>query len=150
MDPVSLATSAAALLAPYLLDRGLGKVADDLTDAARAKVKELYQWLRGALDGRQAGRALERLERDPGNDGYRVAFQVELADLVESESARDPAFAATLERLVADAQRAAGASFGQVRDAGAVAGRDVHQQGRNVAGRDLYVGKDPRATDGGE
>jgi hypothetical protein len=50
MDPVSLATSAAALLAPYLLrgaDRAVGNLADSATDATVAKVKQLYQWLQG-------------------------------------------------------------------------------------------------------
>jgi hypothetical protein len=149
MDPVSLATSAAALLAPYLLDRGIGKVADEVTEAAVAKVRELYRWLRGALAGRPADRALDRLERDPGNDGYLVAFQVELADLVESKSGSDQAFVATLERLVEEAQRAAGVSFSQVHDTGAVAGRDVHLRGGYVAGRDMIIGT-PRSTDGGE
>ncbi|HKQ02169.1 MAG TPA: hypothetical protein VJ735_17740 [Actinomycetes bacterium] len=152
MDPVSLATSAAALLAPYLLrgaDRAVGNLADSATDATVAKVKQLYQWLQGALAGKRADQALSRLERDPANDDYRVAFQVELADVIESESRSDPDFAVTLERLVEEARRAGGMSLTQITDAGAVAGRDVNLRGRNVAGRDMVIGNPPTA-DGGE
>jgi hypothetical protein len=102
-----------------------------------------------ALAGKRADRALSRLERDPANDDYRVAFQVELADVIESESRTDPEFAVTLERLVEEARRAGGMSLTQITDAGAVAGRDVNLRGRNVAGRDMVVGNPPTA-DGGE
>jgi uncharacterized protein YceH (UPF0502 family) len=152
MDPVSLATSAAALLAPYLLrgaDRAVGNVADAASDAAVAKVRQLYQWLQGVLAGKRADRALQRLERDPGNDDYRVAFQVELAEVIESESRTDPAFAVTLERLVEAARMAGGVSLTQATDVGVVAGRDVYQRGRNVAGRDMTM-NNPPAPEGSE
>jgi len=153
MDPVSLATSAAALLAPYLVrgaDRAVGNLADTASDAAVAKVRLLYQWLKGALASRHADRALQRLEGEPENPDYRVAFQVDLAEVIESESRANPQFAVTLERLVEEARRAGGVSLTQVTDAGVVAGRNVYLRGTHVAGRDLVVNKQPKASEGSE
>ena len=149
MDPISLATSAAALLAPYLLrgaDRAVGNLADTASDAAVAKVRQLHQWLRGVLTDKHAERALSRLEDDPGNDRNRVAFEAELIDVIEAESRNGRRFAATLERLVDEAKRAGGLAVTQISDAGTVAGRDVNLRGTNVAGRDMVW--NPPATDG--
>ena len=146
MDPITLATTAAALLAPYLrhvADRALDNVGDSLSDASVAKLGQLYQWLRGKVAGKPAELALNRLEREPENDKYRVVLEVALAEHIESESRTGSGFAETLERLVAEARQAGGPALTQITDAGAVAGRDVHIQGRNVAGRDLTIGTPP-------
>jgi hypothetical protein len=150
MDPVSLATSAATLLAPYLLrglDQAAGGLADSLGDAALDKLRQLHQWLRAKVAGKPAEPALDRLERDPENERYRVAFEVELADLIEAESAARSGFAETLERLVAEARQAAGPAFNQVSDVGIVAGGDVTLRGRYVSGRDMQV-RNPPPSDG--
>jgi hypothetical protein len=151
MDAVTLATTAAALLAPYLrhvANRALDNVGDTLSEAAVAKLGQLYDWVRAKVTGKPAGLALDRLEREPENDKYRVVLEVALAELIESESRSGPGFAETLERLVAEAGRAAGPDLAQITDAGAVAGRDIHMQGRYVAGRDMAVGNPP--VPGGE
>jgi hypothetical protein len=83
MDPITLAATAAALLAPYLrhvADRALDNLGDTLS-------------------------------------------------------------------LVAEDGQAGGPTLTQITDAGALAGRDVYLQGRNVAGRDLTIGSPP-ATGG--
>lgn len=147
MDPVSLATSAAALLATYLgraADRAASDLADTLGEAAVTKLGQLYRWLRTKVTGKPAAEeALQRLEEQPQDDERQIVLKVTLTDLIRSESG----FAETLERLVAEAQQAGGPALTQIVDAGIVAGRDVHLRGRNVAGRDLTIGQPP-ATDG--
>jgi hypothetical protein len=147
MDPVSLATSAAALLATYLgraADRAASDLADTLGEAAVTKLGQLYRWLRTKVTGKPAvEEALQRLEEEPQDDERQIVLKVTLTDLIRSESG----FAETLERLVAEAQQAGGPALTQIVDAGIVAGRDVHLRGRNVAGRDLTIGPPP-AKDG--
>jgi hypothetical protein len=149
MDPVSLATSAAALLATYLgraADRAASDLADTLGEAAVTKLGQLYRWLRTKVTGKPAvEEALQRLEEEPQDDERQIVLRVTLTDLIRSES--ESGFAETLERLVAEAQQAGGPALTQIVDAGIVAGRDVHLRGRNVAGRDLTIGQPP-AKDG--
>jgi hypothetical protein len=146
VEPFSLATAAVALLTP-LLQRAGGRVAeqaaDALTDAALPAVKRLYQAVKERLrPGTYAGSQLEGVEQRPDSESRQQALRSALAEELEA----DPAFAAEVERLVGEAHAAGGVQL-TVSDAGVVAGRDVHQRGQYVAGRDLNIGDaghDPR------
>ena len=135
VEPVSLAATAVALLAPYL-KRLAERTADDVADAALPAVKRLYQAVKQKLrPGTGAGQQLERVEQQPGSEAGRQALHTALA----VELARDPGFADELASLVREAE-AAGAPSVLASDAGVVAGRDVRQEGTYVAGRDMTIG----------
>jgi len=138
VEPVSLAAAAVSLLAPFLQRLG-GQVAeqasDALADAAVPVVKRLYQTVKAKLlPGSYAGNQLEGVEERPDSEGRQQALRTALAE----ELAADPEFSVQVARLVSEAQ-AAGVQV-VANDAGAVAGRDVHQHGQYVAGRDLLIG----------
>ncbi|RRR77627.1 hypothetical protein [Streptomyces sp. RP5T] len=139
MDPAALAATAVAVLLPYLhqlAGRVTERTADALSDSGLPKVQQLYQALKERLrPGSYAGNVLEGAEERPDSEGRQQALGAALAEELE----RDPDFAADVERLIAQAQEPGGATF-SVTDSGAVAGRDVVQRGRNVAGRDLTIG----------
>jgi hypothetical protein len=107
-----------------------------VADAAVPAVKRLYQALKDRLrPGTYAGSQLEGVEQRPDSESRQQALRSALAEELEA----DPAFAAEVERLVGEAQAAGGVQL-TVSDAGVVAGRDVHQRGQYVAGRDLSIG----------
>jgi len=141
MDPISLATSAAALLIPFLNQLG-GRVAEHMGDAlARSGptiVERLYQRVRASVTGEPyAEQALQRFEQQPDNDRRRRAFEDALADLLQA----DPTFADDIRRLVEDASHATRTNYTQVTDTGTVAVEgDANLRGTYVAGRDLTIG----------
>jgi hypothetical protein len=139
VEPFSLAAAAVALLTP-LLQRAVGRFAeqgaDALADAAVPTVKRLYQALKDRLrPGTYAGSQLEGVEQRPDSESRQQALRSALAEELEA----DPTFAAEVNRLVGEAQAAGGVQL-TVSDVGVVAGRDVHQRGQYVAGRDLNIG----------
>lgn len=139
VEPVSLATAVVSLLAPFLRQLG-GQVAEkasaELTDAALPAIKRLYHTLKERLrPGSYARSQLQGVEERPDSEGRQQALRSALAEELES----DPAFAAEVERLVSEAQAASGVQI-TANDTGVVAGRDVHQRGQYVAGRDLHIG----------
>lgn len=139
MDPAALAATAVAMLLPYLhqlAGRVTERTADALSDSGLPKVQQLYQTLKERLrPGSYAGNVLEGAEVRPDSEGRQQALGAALAE----ELQHDPDFAAEVERLVTQAQESGGATV-SVTDSGAVAGRDLIQRGRNVAGRDLTIG----------
>lgn len=147
MDPISLATSAAALLASYLRhggDQAVETLAGTLGARAAEKLLELSQWLRARIAGKPvAEHALRQLERQPDDPRRQVTLEVALSDLIESETAAGSDFAPTLERLVNGALQAGGAKLEGISDAGVVAGRDAYLTGRIVIGRDATFGGPP-------
>jgi hypothetical protein len=141
MDPISLATSAVALLIPFIIQMG-GRVAEHMGDAlarsGQTVVERLYQRVRARVTGEPyAEQALQRLEQQPDNDRRRRAFEDALADLLQAE----PSFAEDIQRLVEDAGHATRTNYTQITDAGTVAVEgDVNLRGTYVAGRDLTAG----------
>lgn len=139
VEPAGLAATAVALLTPYL-QRLAGRVvehaADAIADEALPAVQRLYDTLRVRLrPGTYAANQLQGVEESPDSDGRQQALRAALVEELED----DPAFAAEIERLVNDTQEAGGVQI-RVTDTGIVAGRDVNQRGRYVAGRDMTVG----------
>ncbi|MCT9078534.1 hypothetical protein [Streptomyces fulvoviolaceus] len=114
------------------------RTADALSDSAFPKVQRLYQAVKNKLaPGSYSGNVLEGAEDRPDSESRRQALSAALAEELED----DPAFAAEVERLVAEAE-GAGARVTAV-DSGATAGRDFIQYGRYVAGRDMAIGTPP-------
>lgn len=106
MDPVTLASSAVALLSPYL-----GKVAEKFADAAGQaawkKSGELYEALKKRLaDQPAASEALADLEAQPQSTSRKGALELALEKL----ATKDAAFAGELARLIEEATPAAGVS----------------------------------------
>lgn len=106
MDITLLATTAAGLIGDWLiraggriLGRSAEKVETEVADAVDAKLDALFDAVRGRV-GEDANAAF--IEDEPESKTARKL----LADLIEAEAARDEAFAARLETLVADAREA--------------------------------------------
>jgi hypothetical protein len=145
MDPVTLAAAAVGLLAPFLRSIGdtvAGEASETLSDAAVPVVKRLFKALKERLvPGSYSGNQLDGVEEKPDSATRRQA----LRDALAEEIAADPAFAAEVEALVTEADAAGGVQV-TATDAGVVAGGDVHQRGRYVAGRDMTIGGEPDPT----
>ena len=139
MDPVSLAGAAVALLGPYFAQTAgalATRAGESIAEAAVPKVRALYERLRARLTpGSYQGTLLDGVEAQPDDPGRQEILKAELAKLL----AKDPRFAAELEGLVEQAERAGGVRIAST-DVGVVAGRDANLRGRYVAGRDLHVG----------
>ena len=98
MDMAQIATTAATLLAPYLVKAGEA-AAKKVGEAAWEKVKALYQAIRKKLAADKddyAAKTLARLEEQPTNKGRQAA----LADVLAEKAQADPAFAQELAKLV--------------------------------------------------
>jgi hypothetical protein len=139
MEPVTLAATAVRLLLP-LFGRAAGKGADRLgesvADAGTSAARSLYERIKAKLTSGSYGSALlDGVEERPEDPHRQQNLAAELATAL----ADDPGFAADLRRLVTEAAQGPDAEI-TATGTGAVAGRDVHQTGRYVAGRDLAIG----------
>lgn len=145
MDPVSLAAAAVGLLAPFLQrigEKTAEEVSQTLSEEAVPALKRLFNGLKNRLrPGSYAGNQLEGVEERPDSAPRQEA----LRDALVEEFEADPAFAAEVESLVKEAEAAGGVRVITATDAGVVAGGDVHQQGRYVAGRDMTIGDQDRS-----
>jgi EAL domain-containing protein (putative c-di-GMP-specific phosphodiesterase class I) len=102
MEPMTLALTAAGMLAPYLAAAGQA-AAKKAGEAAWTKLEALYTAIRDNLTGNAYGaQALTRLTEQPQSQLRQVA----LADVLEEQLKADDAFAATLQRLVQEAKAA--------------------------------------------
>jgi len=142
VEPLSLAAAAVGLLVPYF-QQAAGRLAERageaIADATLARVEALYQRLRAVLaPGSYRGALLDGVQAEPDDPGRQEILKAELARLITA----DPQFAGQLERLVADAEQA-GAVRVTATNSGMVAGRDVRQRGRYVAGRDMTISSPP-------
>jgi hypothetical protein len=138
MDPVSLASAVVALLGPYVAQAAgaaASKTGEVIAEAALPKVRALYERLQARLAPGTYQRALlEGVEAEPDSQGRQEILRTELAKLL----AEDAGFAAELEDLIGQAERAGGVHIAAT-DVGVVAGRDVNLRGQYVAGRDLRM-----------
>jgi hypothetical protein len=142
VDPVSLAVGAVQLLVPFfrsLGDKLLGRVADDLSEAAAARVDALYERIKGALSPDPYDTALLEGAKAQPDDQTR---QRNLQGVLVKYATEDDAFAADLAQLIAEAEDA-GAVKIQVQDSGAFAGRDFKQIGNTNIGRDQINNPSP-------
>jgi hypothetical protein len=145
MDPITLAAAAVSMLVPFLVRVGghvVDRSSEKLGDAAMEKLTELYEAFRARFRNDSYATALLRgVEDEPASTSRQQALELLIRDVV----AQDQAFAQQLERLVHEAEAVGGTQL-LVRDAGAVAGRDVYQRGHYVAGRDLNLGPNSPLT----
>lgn len=140
MDPVTLAAAAVGVLGPFLAklgESGLTKAGEDLADAAGERLGALYTAIKSRFSGEAYQEAVLKGAEDKPDSPTRLgALEGVLAETLEA----DPDFAATVTRLLAEAQ-AAGVQAIQVSDSGAVAGGNIAMHGRYVSGRDLTIGR---------
>jgi hypothetical protein len=115
MDPVTLAGSAVALVAPYLALGGK-ELAKKVGEEAGQRIFGLYDKLKAKLVGGGA-EALADLAKQPNDADSQAALRVQLKKALDA----DPAFRAELEKLV-----------GEIKEKG---GRDVTTMIANVSGQ---------------
>lgn len=140
MDPVSLAVAAASLIATKMA----GNLADSASEAITSAVGKIYSAIRARFSSDdQVNEVIDRLEARPESR----ARAAEVAEILEPRLAADPEFAASLERLVNEAQRNEGstnivttirdnARVGSVTNIGTVSGQ-IGSVGRGTSAPDL-------------
>ena len=94
MDPVALAGSAVALVAPYLAEGGK-ELAKTIGSEASERIVKLYEKVKAKLTGGGA-QALADLKKQPKDADNQAALRVQLKKALEA----DPAFRAELATLV--------------------------------------------------
>jgi len=102
MDPITIASSAIALLTPYLAKAG-EEVSKKAVGAAWEKVTEIHKAIRDRLaqeKDKYPKETLKRYEKEPAKRNQ--AMQETLAEILE----KDPAFAKKLVIMLKDADKA--------------------------------------------
>ena len=141
MDPITLAAAVGAVLAPFvkqMLSKGADRIAEDMGDALAGSLRRLLHRIKQRVtgDGYATG-VVERFEQEPDSKLRQATFQ----DMLAEVAGNDPAFAAEMEKALAEVTRAGGAAVAQqVADAGGIAGRDFIQNAQYAAGRDQHFG----------
>ncbi len=103
MDPTTLATTATALLAPYLV-KALGKAAEKMGEALPAQVGKVWTTITDKFKGKPAAEETAHdLAAQPDDADRQAAFRLQLKKALE----QDPAFAAELGQLVVTASEGA-------------------------------------------
>ncbi len=108
MDPVTLAGSAVALVAPYLVEGGT-ELAKKLGGEVGERIVKLYDRVKAKLVGGGA-EALADLEKQPKDADSQAALRVQLKKALEA----DPAFRAELEKLVGEIREKGGDRVSQI------------------------------------
>ena len=102
MEPMTLAMTAAGMLTAYLTAAGQA-AAKKAGEVAWTKLEGLYTAIKDKLTGNDYGtQALTRLAEQPQSQPRQAA----LADVLEEQLKTDDAFAAILQRLIAEAKEA--------------------------------------------
>jgi hypothetical protein len=102
MEPMTLALTAAGMLAPYLAAAGQAG-AKKAGEAAWTRLEGLYTAIKDQLTGNDYGtQALTRLAEQPQSQPRQSA----LADVLEEQVKTDDVFAAALQRLITEAKAA--------------------------------------------
>jgi len=102
MDPITIASSAIALLTPYLAKAG-EEVSKKAVSAAWEKVTEIHKAIKDRLaqeKDKYPKETLKRYEKEPAK--RKQAMQETLAEILE----KDPAFAKKLVIMLKDADKA--------------------------------------------
>jgi hypothetical protein len=102
VEPISVAATAIAFLAPYLVKAG-ESLAEKAGEAVAEKVGALYHAIKGKFAGDSyAEQTLLRLEESPGIEGRQSALETLLNEKMEE----DPTFAKRVRQLVDEAKAA--------------------------------------------
>ena len=102
MDPITIASSAIALLTPYLAKAG-EEISKKAVGAAWEKITEIHQAIKDRLAQEKDSypkETLKRYEKEPQK--RKQAMQETLAEILE----KDPSFAKKLVKLLKDADKA--------------------------------------------
>jgi hypothetical protein len=102
MDPVTLAGSAVALVAPYLVEGGK-ELAKRVGGETGERIVKLYDKVKVKLSGSGA-EALADLEKQPKDADSQAALRVQLKKALEA----DPVFKDELEKLVGEIEEKGG------------------------------------------
>jgi len=152
MDPAVLATSAVALLVPYLTKAGsamMERIGKDVAGAVSTRVESLYEAIKRRLGGNDyAGQSLKRLEEKPDEEERQAALKGVLKELL----VEDAEFQTAVERMVAEAQGAAGKTGTRILISGSGAaathgGVAAGQGGQAAGGNIVNYGRGPREQD---
>jgi hypothetical protein len=108
MDPVTLAGSAVALVAPYLVEGGT-ELAKKVGGEVGERIVKLYDKVKAKLTGGGA-EALADLEKQPNDADSQAALRVQLKKALEA----DPAFKDELEKLVGEIREKGGDRISQI------------------------------------
>ncbi|MGH8059982.1 MAG: hypothetical protein ACREOH_22545 [Candidatus Entotheonellia bacterium] len=104
MDPLALATTASANLAPYLIKAG-GKAAEEVGKKLPDLARNMWHAVTARFKGKPAAEeAVKDFVAKPDDQLNQAAFAKELRKVLEAE----PPFAAELARLLDSAQRESG------------------------------------------
>jgi hypothetical protein len=109
VEPITIATSAVALLAPYLNKAG-GKAAEEIGKEAGGRIVKLYDAVKSQLSGEYAAEALADLETEPQNEDAKASLRQQLRKQLE----RDDDLKRILEELLEDIEKTTGQSISQV------------------------------------
>jgi len=114
MDAPTLATSAVALIVPYIAKAGEAiaeKAGQAVWDSFAGKAKALYDGLKAKFAGDEdAASALKQLENKPDSEGRQAA----LKEVLEEKIQADPTFAEMLLQLVAELKQSGGDTITQI------------------------------------
>jgi hypothetical protein len=109
MDPVTLAGSAVALVAPYLVEGGK-ELAKKVGGEAGGRIVALYDKVKAKLTGSGAAKDVADFEQAPADQDNQEALRKELKKALEA----DPAFREELEGLVGEIQQKGGDRINQI------------------------------------
>jgi len=152
MDPAALATSAIALLVPYLTKAGsaiVERIGKDVAGTVSTRVESLYEAIKRKLGGNDyAAQSLNRLEEKPDEEERQAALKGVLKELL----VKDAEFRTAVEHMVAEAQRARGGAGTTILVSGsgsaATQGGVAAGQGGQAAGGNIVnYGRGPRDQD---
>jgi hypothetical protein len=138
MDPATIAAAVIPVVITWFGKAGkqlLDKTAQAASEGALEKIKQIYETIRSRFSGDAfADQALQRVGDDPDSVPRRKTLEAVLTERL----GEDAEFAATLQGLIEELASAGGTSIVAI-ESGVVAGGNVTQRGRFVAGRDLTI-----------
>ncbi len=134
MDPLTLATMAVNLVAPYLAKAGEA-MAKQAGEAAWEKMKAIYAAVKDKLTGdAYAEQTLKRLEGNPASENRKAA----LVEILEEKIKDDPTFAEAIQKLLDEANKAGVETITQqVKVSGQARTGDITQIGKVEGNVDL-------------
>jgi hypothetical protein len=151
VDPAALLVALVVGLFRKLSDRGGDRIADALTDAAAAKVRELLAVLRerlGAEDPTET--TLAELQRDPASEGLERVLTAQITRLLAEDQSLNHRLTDLLRQVLADNRGLAEALAQRTAAAGAHA--ESHGEGNAIAvnestGTRIIIGDDIRVVE---
>jgi hypothetical protein len=148
--PEPITITAAALVAMYVhgfVQRAGERTFEELNEEAESRLRALYHHVKQKVSGNKyAEAALERVEGRPDDERRQEI----LAEVIDEAAVDDLTFRRDLTKLVEECEATMGPRV-EIRDSGVVVvSGTATQEGRNVAGRDMYLYGDDRESRGSD